>query len=353
MDEAKLGNYIMDKSNGRNLEGMLILKSVLVHQTVTKKRALRDVKSFVRSNQERLPGSYSKSSKRRNEYFLEDRFGRALAKLEGDNVVSVEGKKKKLVALSDPIESPGRTELAKRCLSEILKIIKMDDAAETEKSGVDSSVSDTITELAEIGLEKIDGGVPAASADASLDSALREDLKRAGKNVKEKLGDIDLHGGWKPGDPPTYEMLIASLLEHFEVTVRRFVKSVFAGQGDWMRQKVEKDTRDRIHPMMVEKRERAKRRGEKITLDHVDEFLNSTDFGSLIQIIFHNQKEFAIAFDDKGLVEIKPLLLGIKGVRDPRAHADQTYAVDKNTYNIAVSLVGEVLVRIEAYNRRD
>ena len=142
------------------------------------------------------------------------------------------------------------------------------------------------------------------------------------------------------------------MLEHFELAVRKFIKNVFAGQGDWIKQKVEKDTRDRVNPMIIEKQESAKRRGEKITLDHVDSFLNSTDFGSLIQIIFHNQKEFAKALDDKELLEIKPLLLGVKRIRDPRSHADQTFAVDDNTYNITESLVREVLVRIEAYYRR-
>ena len=144
-------------------------------------------------------------------------------------------------------------------------------------------------------------------------------------------------------------MKIAAMLENFEKRGREFVKTVYRDNGNWIKEKVGKEIRTHINDKMQEKKELAKRRGQIITLDYASQFLNSTDFGTLIDIIFRNKKDFAKALNDHDLTEISNWLLNIKRIRDPRSHADETFPVDQNAYNKAKFFVSSALDVIDAF----
>ena len=66
--------------------------------------------------------------------------------------------------------------------------------------------------------------------------------------------------------------------------------------------------------------------------------------------LLHNQKDFSIALNDPNLTEIRNWLLNIKRIRDPRSHADETFPVDENTYNMAKFYCQNALARINTHS---
>jgi len=313
VDLSHLETYIKEKANGRNLETMLILKSLLEKGTATEKSIYQTTQSFLNLHKEKLSSSYNKLVGSSQRFFFEDQTHKSLSGLINAGVVTTRGNNRTIVDLSCSLENPERAVLLRMCAIEIMRVLKINNPSE----------------LVELGLQ---------------------DLSRyLDENNDIEFADVDVHGGWEEGQPPTYEMKIQSMLENFEMSVREFVKTVYKDNDNWIKEKVGKEIRTVVYSKMEEKQQLAKRRGNPITLDRVSQFLNSTDFGTLITIIFANPKDFAKALDDPDLIEIRNWLLNIKRIRDPRSHADETVPVDQNEYNKAKFFVSSALKIIDAY----
>ena len=100
---------------------------------------------------------------------------------------------------------------------------------------------------------------------------------------------------------------------------------------------------------MERKRKTARLSGREIKLDYKREFLNSTDYGTLIAIIQDNTRDFATALEDPNLTNIHRDLQNIASVRNPKAHADETYVFDENVYLKTKQHCQVVLDRFNAY----
>ncbi len=341
-----LSSYILEKSNGRNLENLLITKLILKHCDIDKKHLLHEIKSFLKSNQNKLPKSYTQSSDRRNEFFWKEKFDTAIKKLNSDSVISLSKASKNFYQLDQSIniENSEREKLIKLCNAGIIDSLKIHSPEQIKELELDCSLAEVISELAEQKIQENKTDVSSSDI-VKIEDAINADL------VKEIdfEENVQLYVDWKEGDPPTYRMKMASMIEHCELVLRKFLRSVLANDGDWIKSKVPKQIRDKVNPLMVEKEKKAKKRGDEITLDHVDSFLNSTDYGTLISIILHNAKDFSKVLEDPDLNEFKPFLLGVQNIRNPRSHADQTFPVDENTYNEAKYLISWILKRIQVY----
>ena len=341
-----LSSYILEKSNRRNLENLLITKFILKHREIEKKHLLHEIKSFLKSNQNKLPNSYTQSSDRRNEFLWEEKFDVALKKLNNDEVISLLNSSKNLYKLNESInlENLQHEKLIKLCDAGIIDSLKINSPEQIKELELDCSLAEVISELAEQKIQENKTDISSSDIE-KIEDAINADFTKE-VNFEE---NVELYVDWKEGDPPTYRMKMASMIEHCELDLRKFLRSVLANDGDWIKSKVPIQIRDRVNPLMIEKEKKAKQRGDEITLDHVDSFLNSTDFGTLISIILHNTKDFSKVLKDPDLNQFKPFLLGVQNIRNPRSHADQTLPVDENTYNEAKYLISWVLKRIQVY----
>jgi len=313
VDFTGIESFIKEKSNGNNLEIMLVLKLFLENDSLTENSIFNNTMSFFQKHAHKINNSYNKFIGTEHTLFLQNKIFQALFDLTDNDIIRSSGNTRKTFTLISTLETTQKTQLLKTITFQIMKILKINNSSE----------------LLDLDLNSL---VPYFE----------------GTNDVE-FSDVKLHEEWKEGQPPTHRMLISSMIENFEKKTRQLVKTVYINNGNWIKEKVSKDIRTHVNSKIQEKQERAQRTGQKITLDYFDQFLNSTDYGTLITIIFSNQKDFAKALNDTELVEIKPWLLNIKKIRDPRSHADETFEVNDMVFNQTKFFISSALERIESF----
>ena len=126
MDFTGIESYIKEKSNGRNLEIILILKSLLEKNSATENSIYQTIQSFLDSHQERLSSSYNKFIGSEQRFFFDDQTSKALSGLINAKVVTSKGDSRPIVSLSCSLEIPERVVLLRICAGEIMRVLKVD-----------------------------------------------------------------------------------------------------------------------------------------------------------------------------------------------------------------------------------
>ena len=314
MDFKGIESFIKEKSNGKNLEIMLVLKLLLENDSLTENSIYKTITSFLNEHSDKLPNSYSKHFGSKRQFFLNNKVTASLSKLADNQIIRSSGNNRISYTLTCSLETSQKTELLKLITIQTMFLLKISNSSELAKLGLNSLIPF---------IEGTNDVVP---------------------------DDVNLHEDWHEGQPPTRRMLILSMLENFEKKTRQLIKVVYENNPNWIKEKIQDiKIREIVNAKVLEKQERAKRMGQEITLDKIDQFLNSTDYGTLISIIFANPRDFSKALNDKDLLEIKTWLLNIKRIRDPRSHADETFLVDDLIFNQAKFYISSALKRIEAF----
>ena len=313
MDFTGIELFIKEKLNDKNFESVFILKLLLENDSLTENSIFNTTLSFLQKYAYRINNSYTKFVGTEHTLFLQNKISQALSDLTDNNIIRSSGNTRRTFTLISTLETTQKTRLLKITTFKLMEILKI------KKS----------SELLDLDLNSL---VPYFEGTNEV-----------------KFSDVKLHEEWIEGQPPTHRMLISSMIENFEKKTRQLVKTVYINNDNWIKEKVSKDIRTHVNSKILEKQERAQRTGQKITLDYFDQFLNSTDYGTLITIIFSNQKDFSKALNDIELIEIKPWLLNIKRIRDPRSHADETFEVNDMVFNQTKFFISSALERIESF----